>query len=82
MSCAFLLIRKLKSIIPLFMEKNIDAYLGKTLSSVPLSYNAFLLADLIKTGKNDILFVASNGQEMQEIENALAFLSPQTNTEC
>ena len=60
------------------MEKNIDAYLGKTLSSVPLSYNAFLLADLIKTSKNDILFVASNGQEMQEIENVLAFLSPQT----
>ncbi len=60
------------------MKNEFEKYKGKTLSSVPLSYNAFLLADLITTSQNDILYIASNSRELQEVENVFKYLSPQT----
>lgn len=58
------------------MEFDFEKLKGKTLSSAPLSYNAFLLADLIKTSTHDILYVASNGAELEQIAQALSFLAP------
>ena len=60
------------------MEKSIKAFLGKTISSVPLSYTPFLLAELIKTSKNDVLYIASNGQELEQIADIFSFLAPET----
>ena len=58
------------------MEFDVEKLKGKTLSCVPLSYNAFLLADLIKTSAHDILYVASNGGELEQIAEVLSFLAP------
>jgi len=58
------------------MEKSIEAFLGKTISSVPLSYTPFLLADFIKTSQRDILYVASSGKELEEIASCFSFLAP------
>ena len=58
------------------MEKDIEQLKGKTLSSVPLSYTPFLLADLIKTSKHDILYVASSGKELEQVANLFSFLLP------
>ncbi len=60
------------------MVNDIKIYEGQTLSSIPLSYNAFLLADLIKTSDDDVLYIASNSTELEQITESLHFLSPTT----
>lgn len=61
------------------MEFDIEKYKGKTLSAVPLGYNAFLLCEMIKRSQKDIIFVASDGKEIEDITEALKVLAPQTN---
>jgi len=58
------------------MEKSIDGFLSKTISSVPLSYTPFLLADLIKTSQHDILYIASSGKELEQVAGCFSFLAP------
>ena len=58
------------------MKLDFEKYHSQILSSVPLSYTPFLLADLIKTSKHDILYVASNGQELEQVADAFSFLMP------
>ncbi|MBP5615742.1 MAG: transcription-repair coupling factor [Alphaproteobacteria bacterium] len=60
------------------MAYDIEKYKGKTLASVPVGYNAFLLADMISCSKSDILFVAGDGKELEDLADALKFLTPQT----
>ena len=58
------------------MKNDITLCFGKTLSSVPLSYNAFLLADLIENSKTDVLYIASSGKELEEIISTFKFIAP------
>ena len=58
------------------MKMDFEKYLGQTLSSVPLSYTPFLLADLFQASSRDILYVASSGQELEQVADAVSFLMP------
>lgn len=58
------------------MNNTLETYKGKTLSSVPLGYVPFLLAELIKSSKKDILYVAGSGNELQEVANVFEFVAP------
>lgn len=58
------------------MNNTLEIYKGKTLSSVPLGYVPFLLAELIKSSKKDILYVAGSGNELQEVANVFEFIAP------
>ena len=60
------------------MTENIEKYMGKTLVGVPTDYTPFLLANLIKTSKNDILYIASNGQELENISQILQSIASET----
>lgn len=58
------------------MSNSLQTYKGKTLSSVPQGYVPFLLADLIKSAKNDILYVAGSGSELEEVANVFEYIAP------
>lgn len=59
------------------MINDIGQLRGKTLSSIPAGYDAFLLARFAATTKNDILYIVSNGIELELCYQALRFIAPQ-----
>ena len=59
------------------MEKqNLENWRGKTLSSAVAGYDAFLLAEAAATAKNDILYIVSNGVELEQTAEILRYVSP------
>ena len=60
------------------MKKDFDiqALNGFTLSSVPQSYSAFLLSQMVEKSKKDCLFIASSGSLLEEVANVLKRISP------
>lgn len=47
-----------------------------TLSSVPSGYDAFLLGKLSLTAKQDLLYIVSNGIELEQTASLLRYLNP------
>ena len=58
------------------MTDDMEKYKGKKLSSVPLGYTPFLLADLIKKSKHDILYIAGNGKDMEDVARVFQTIEP------
>lgn len=58
------------------MDTDIKQLNGKTLSSVPQSYSAFLLSEIATKNKQDILYIASSGKDLEETVGVLSFLNP------
>lgn len=58
------------------MTGDIEKYRGKKLSCVPSGYTPFLLSDLIKTSKQDILYVASSSQELEDVARVFQTIMP------
>lgn len=50
---------------------------NKTLSSVPNGYDAFVLAEIAKSSKTDILYIVSNGRMLEQTANTLRFIYPE-----
>lgn len=60
------------------MKFDFEEYIGQMLSSVPSDYTPFLLAEMMKTSKRDILYVASSGKELEQVASVFSFLAPET----
>ncbi len=60
------------------MKEDIEQYKNKILASVPIGYTPFLLGELIKQSKTDILYIASSGKEMEDLQTAFCYICPQT----
>lgn len=59
------------------MEKqNLENRRGKTLSSAVAGYDAFLLAEAAKTAQNDILYIVSNGVELEQTAEVVRYVNP------
>lgn len=58
------------------MKLEIENLQNKTLSSVPNGYDAFVLAELIKSSRRDILYIVSNGRALVQTAETLRFIDP------
>ena len=58
------------------MEDLFDIWRGKTLSSVVGGYDAFLLTEALKNAKHDVLYIVSNGVELEQTADTVRYLNP------
>lgn len=58
------------------MKLEIENLKNKTLSSVPNGYDAFVVADLLKTSRRDILYIVSNGRALAQAAETLRYIDP------
>ncbi len=58
------------------MQYDLETLRNYTVSSVPEGYDAFLLDKFIRTSKKDILYVVSDGVELQRCSEVLSYLNP------
>ena len=58
------------------MADTIEHWQNKTLSSVVAGYDAFLLINALPSAKHDILYIVSNGLELQQTADFLHYLNP------
>ncbi len=61
------------------MANDIEQWRGKTLSSVPAGYDAFLLARIAAGADKDILYIVSSGIELEQTVDILQYLNPKLN---
>ena len=57
---------------------DIEKLKGKVLSSIVDGFDAFLLSELIKTAKQDILYILSDGISMAQTRDILSYITPKT----
>ena len=58
------------------MADTIEHWQNKTLSSIVAGYDAFLLINALPSAKHDILYIVSNGLELQQTADFLHYLNP------
>ncbi len=58
------------------MQYDLETLRNYTVSSVPEGYDAFLLDKFARNSKKDILYVVSDGVELQRCSEVLSFLNP------
>ena len=58
------------------MQHNILQCKGKTFSSVSKGYDAFLVNGLAQSSSNDIIYIASDGNELVNIASILEYINP------
>ncbi len=58
------------------MQHNILQCKGKTFSSVSKGYEAFLVNGLAQSSSNDIIYIASDGNELVNVASILEYINP------
>jgi len=60
------------------MHQNIAQFKGQTFSSVAKGYEAFLVADFAQKSSADIIYIAPDGIELNQIASLLEYICPNT----
>ena len=58
------------------MINKIEHIKAKTISAVPRGYDAFLLTEIAKNAKNDIIYVVNNGRDLEHVAGILNTIAP------
>lgn len=66
----------LQAFINFAMEDSFENWRGKTLSSVASGYEAFLLTKALQNAKQDVLYIVSNGLELEQAAETARYINP------
>ena len=58
------------------MQYNITQHKGKTFSSVSKGYDSFLVGGFAQSSANDIIYIASDGNELASMAALLEYINP------